>query len=233
MKLALSSAAFAPQLRAGALTQLEWLERCAHAYDVDGVVFALEHFPRRDREYLAQLKKMAVDGGLTVAALEAGEFFASATDDDARAAILTDAALLGAPLLVCPLAPPAEIPAAGYNAAVSAGKLGIRAAKSANVTLAVRNTPGTLGATGDDLKRYSKDIDSAWLRYALDVEAASEADEDVLRKRAVIAYARDMGRLTSFRGFICLQYAGEAPDAELPALLEAARRELFAGSRSS
>lgn len=229
MKLALSSAAFAPLLRSGALTQLEWIERCAHTFEVDGLVFALEHFPRRDREYLAQLKKMAVDGGLSVAALEAPAFFDPATGDDARATILSDAVLLGAPLVVCPLPPPAEIPAAGYNAAVGAGKLAVRAAKAANVTLAVRNAPGTIGAGGDELKRYAKDIDSAWLRWALDLDAATVEDDAALRPRAVIAYATDPAPLAAFRGFICLRYDGTAPDAELPALLDRARRKLLEG----
>jgi sugar phosphate isomerase/epimerase len=154
MKLALSSVAFDPLLRSGALTQLEWLERCAHAFDVDGVAFDLAHFPRRDFDYLAQLKKMAVDGGLTVAALEVREFLSTA-DDEERAAVVGAAAELGAPLIVCPLPAPSEIPAAGYNECVRAGKLAARAAKSSNVTLAIRNAASTLGERAAELKRYA------------------------------------------------------------------------------
>lgn len=225
MKLAVSSAAFDRLLAAGELTQLEWLELCATALDVDGVVFDLAHFPRRDRDYLAQLKKMSVDGGLTVAALEANGFFREA-DDEARATIIADAAMLGAPLVVAPLPPPADVPAAGYNETVRAAKLAARAAKATNVTLAIRNAPATIGASAFELKRFAKDIDSAWLRFALDDDVLVGDERHSLEPRVVIAYARSIARLGNVRGFICLHYEGDDPQNELPALLERARREL-------
>src|SRR5579875_1441869 len=218
MKLAVSSAAFDRLLAAGELTQLEWLELCATALDVDGVVFDLAHFPRRDRDYLAQLKKMSVDGGLTVAALEANGFFREA-DDEARATIIADAAMLGAPLVVAPLPPPADVPAAGYNETA-------RAAKATNVTLAIRNAPATIGASAFELKRFAKDIDSAWLRFALDDDVLVGDERHSLEPRVVIAYARSIARLGNVRGFVCLHYEGDDPQNELPALLERARREL-------
>ncbi len=55
MKIACSSGAFAGPLAAGSLSQLEWLDACANELEVDGVVFAADHFPRTDAEYLAQL----------------------------------------------------------------------------------------------------------------------------------------------------------------------------------
>ncbi len=226
MKLAISSAAFECRLASGDLTQLEWLERCSNAFDVDGIVFDLAHFPRRDRDYLAQLKKMAVDGGLTVAALEARGFFTEA-DDEGRAMIVTAAAALGAPLIVAPLPPQTEIPAAGYNETVRAGKLAVRAAKAANVPLAIRNAPGTIGSNAVELKRFAKDVDSAWLRFALDSVFIGAEEGQSLEGRSVIAYARDMTALGALRGFVCLEYDGVDPDGELPALLERARRELF------
>lgn len=228
MKLAISSAAF-DTLLPGTLTQLEWVERCACTYDVDGVVFDDAHFPRHDDEYLAQLKKLAVDGGLTVAAYEVHGFFAPETGDDGRRGMIAAAAALGAPLLVCALPPPPEVPAAGYGEAVRAGKLALRAAKEANVTLALRNAPGTIGGAAADLRRYAKDADSAWLRFALDLEAAAPEDDGAMLRRAVIVYGNDLARLGAFRGFVCLAYAGNEPDAELPALLAQARRELFEG----
>ncbi|HXP94365.1 MAG TPA: TIM barrel protein [Candidatus Binatia bacterium] len=228
MKLAISSAAFDRSLESGDLTQLEWLERCANTLDVDGVTFDLAHFPRRDRDYLAQLKKMAVDGGLTVAALEARGFFTEA-DDEARATLVTTAAALGAPLIVAPLPPQSEIPAAGYNETVRAGKLAARAAKAANVPLAIRNAPGTIGSNAIELKRFAKDVDSAWLRFALDSSFIGTEERRLLEGRFVIAYARDMAALGAHRGFVCLEYGGDDPDGELPALLERARRELFSG----
>lgn len=228
MKLAISSAAFDRRLASGDLTQLEWLESCARSFDVDGVVFDLRHFPRRDRDYLAQLKKMAVDGGLAIAALDADGFFTTA-DDEARASIVTDAATLGAPLVVASLPPPGEIPAAGFNEAVRAGKLAARAAKAANVTLALRNAPGTLGSSALELKRFVKDVDSAWVRFAIDAACIEPEERRALEARTVITYAREMSKLGAMRAFVCLEYDGQNPDEELPALLERGRRELFEG----
>ncbi len=75
MKLACSSTAFDVFLRSGELTQLEWIDLCAYELAVDGVVFDVRHFPRTDTDYLAQVKKMAVDSGLDVAAICGCGFF--------------------------------------------------------------------------------------------------------------------------------------------------------------
>jgi len=53
MKVAVSSSPFGALLAAGQTTQLEWLERCGTELALDGVVFAREHFPRTDAEYVA------------------------------------------------------------------------------------------------------------------------------------------------------------------------------------
>jgi len=58
-------------LARGELTQLEWLDLCASELDLDGVLFDTRHFARTDADYLAQLKKTAVDLGLTVTGLVA------------------------------------------------------------------------------------------------------------------------------------------------------------------
>jgi len=75
MKLACASSAFDELFRDGALTQIEWIESCAREFEADGVVFDVRHFPRTDSDYLAQVKKMTADVGLTVAALEDDAFF--------------------------------------------------------------------------------------------------------------------------------------------------------------
>ena len=67
MKIACSTASFERALAEKSLTQLEWLDLCANELEVEGVVFDARHFLRTDDEYLAQLKKLCVDVGLTVA----------------------------------------------------------------------------------------------------------------------------------------------------------------------
>ncbi len=77
MKLACASGALHRSFVRGDLTQLEFLDLCAHELACDGVVLDVRHFPRTDDDYLAQVKKMAADRGLSLAALADAAFFRS------------------------------------------------------------------------------------------------------------------------------------------------------------
>ncbi|HTX60373.1 MAG TPA: hypothetical protein VMH02_11965, partial [Verrucomicrobiae bacterium] len=101
MKLACTSGAFAGAIARGELTQLEFLDLCAGSLALDGVVLDVRHFPRDDADYRAQVKKMAADRGLCVAAIADAAFF---TQEGAMRRGLELAAELGAPLLAAPLA---------------------------------------------------------------------------------------------------------------------------------
>ena len=101
MKLACASTSFDRAFQNGDLTQLEWLDLCARELAADGVVCDVRHFPRRDSDYLAQIKKIAADSGLTLAAVWSGDFFAS--DESSMRSALTIAEKIGAPLLSAPM----------------------------------------------------------------------------------------------------------------------------------
>jgi sugar phosphate isomerase/epimerase len=231
MKLACSSADFARSLEAGKLTQLEWLDWCAAELAADGVVFDLRHFPRTDGEYLAQLKKLCADLGLTVAAVAADTLFGE--DGPALAAALAIALALGAPLAIA-RAPLASEDAAGWSRFVAAAKAAASAAKRSNVTLALRNAPGTLCPSAADCKRLTKDVDSAWLRFAPDVAALDPAEpaNGILRRAAIAVHAagpRDdypaLARaLGGLRAFLVLEPAGDDAQAALLAAVPALRR---------
>src|SRR5579864_630712 len=97
MKLAVASSAFHRSLESGELTQLEFLDLCARDLACDGVVLDVRHFPRTDGDYLAQVKKMSADRGLTVAGLADSAFFAS---DELRMDRIFETALaVDAPLI--------------------------------------------------------------------------------------------------------------------------------------
>lgn len=217
MKLASSSTAFDEQLRSERLTQLEWLDLCAHELAADGVVFDVRHFPRTDTDYLAQLKKMAVDLGLTVAALRHDGFFDA---DEAHAAQALEMALaLGAPLLSAPLPPET---AASWSEVQT--RLGSAAglAKRFNVTLAVRNSPHTYAASSHDLKRVSKEADSAWLRYGPDFAALDAgSDAQALLGKTVLVWSDAAGDaaqaaalLAEYRGFVAVDAAAGDANAQ-------------------
>jgi sugar phosphate isomerase/epimerase len=184
MKFAYASSAFHQALTAGDLTQLEFIDAVARETLLDGVMLDDRHFPRTDGDYLAQVKKMAADLGLTIAALTSDAFFVA--DEDAMRAALDRALTLGAPLLAGRL---------GAETALTWSeqlhKLGTASslAKTANVTLAVRNARGTFAATEHACKRVSKETDSAWLRYGLE-PAAFDAASDVasLREKTVLLW---------------------------------------------
>ncbi len=233
MKIACSSASFAHEFGRGELTLLDWLDVAANELELDGVVFDTTHFARNDGEYLAQMKKAAADLGLTVAALAAPD--ALATPEGAGSAL--DAALaLGAPLML--VRAPAGVDEASWGTFAATLKTATGLAKRANVTLGVRNAPGTLCATASDLRRIAKDVDSAWLRFALDLTDLGSPDDvhDLLAKTVVVTYeialSRDFAspadrnasalieRLVRFRGFLCLDTAEPARDGSFHAAIE-------------
>jgi len=167
MKVAITSASFDRQLARGELTQLEWLEGCASALGADGVVFARAHFPRTDDDYIAQLRKVAVDLGLVPLAVADPVLLAPETEPSARRATIELAAGLGAMFVLTVLPAAGDVRPAAFVAAVSAAKAAIGVAKSRNVTLLAGIEPGTLGADVPALRHFIKDVDSAWLRFAL------------------------------------------------------------------
>ena len=208
MKIASSSASFDRALAARELTQLEWLDLCAAELELDGVVFDAVHFPRTDFDYLAQLKKIAVDLGLTVAGLHAPGLLGV---DGTR--WLEIAGTLGAPLAIFE-APPASTEPSAWSEFTASLKPVAGAAKRANVALALRNDPATLCASIADCKRVTKDIDSAWLRFALATDSLGALDRgDDLIAKTVIATHR-VANVASF---------ALGDDAEARKLIEAVR----------
>lgn len=221
MKLACSSTAFDEQLRGGDLTQLEWIDACARELAADGVVFDVRHFPRTDTDYLAQLKKMAADLGLSVAALRFDGFFFA--DSAHMEQALEMALALGAPLLAAPL--PAST-ATSWTQALERLAEATSLAKRFNVTLALRNEPHSFAAGVHDMKRVTKEADSAWLRYGPDFETLEKgSDPRELLPKTVLAWHEfdradgdAIGRLRemliSFRGFLVLDAAQGNADAQ-------------------
>jgi hypothetical protein len=172
MNVACSSGAFHQAIASGALTQLEFVDACAAVFRCDGVAFDARHFPRDDGDYLAQLKKLSADRGLAVAALADASLFASET---AMPAIFERAVALGAPVIAAPLGTEIE---RSWSEMLTLLGAATSLAKRYNVTIALRNAPGTFAATTHDCKRVSKEADSAWLRYGpepLALDAASDA----------------------------------------------------------
>jgi sugar phosphate isomerase/epimerase len=234
MKLACSSTAFDALLRSGELTQLEWIDLCAHELAADGVVFDVRHFPRTDTDYLAQVKKMAVDLGLTVAALRHDGLFDA--DELHMEQALEIALALGAPLLCAPLPPETAM---SWSDVLARLGTATGLAKRFNVTIAVRNVPHTFAATAQDMKRVAKEADSAWLRYGPDFSALDVAsDPEALLSKTVLVWhaitvcsageVQPIARLLSrYRGFVALDDAqGEARAESANAALDAWRAAL-------
>jgi hypothetical protein len=223
VKFSISSGAFHRAFESGDLTQLEFLDCAARELGCDGVVLDERHFPRSDDDYLAQIKKMATDLGLSVAALES-EFFFTADAQAMRRAIEC-ARMIGAPLLAGRLGSETDL---AWSEQIA--KLGAATgfAKSANVTLALRNAPATYAATAHDCKRVTKEADSAWLRYGLEPEAFDAASDPLtLLPKAVLLWwdaqsTPDLAPYQSFCGFFAIDR--NEGDAGVPEMRDAMRR---------
>lgn len=210
------------------------MDLCASGLDADGVVLDVRHFPRTDSDYLAQIKKMATDLGLTPAAIRDDSLFERDASGAERVFELTVA--VGAPLLATRL--PFETAASWTQTLERLGDA-TGCAKRLNVTLAVRNAAGTFAGGSHDLKRVSKEADSAWLRYGPDFAAfGTGAQPEALLSRTVLAWheaacgdeaeiAQTAGLLGAFRGFLALDRAdGGASPADMQSALHRWRRAL-------
>jgi sugar phosphate isomerase/epimerase len=208
MRLCASSRSFAAALVGGTLTQLEWIDDCSAQDGLDGVDFAVEHFPRRDDEYLAQMKKLCVDRCLTVAAVNTALPFGAGEIDpqsDEMKAALHVADAIGAPLVRFSCGAGSGSPGIAWRELIRGLKAVSEHAKARNVTLAVQPREGTLVAGEADLKRAFKECDSAWLRLA----APATVPWETCAREAVVMTAApagsDLGAMLRFRGFVTLE----------------------------
>ena len=172
VKLACSSSSFDQALKSGRLTQLEFLDLAARELRADGAVLDVRHFPRTDDDYLAQIKKMAADTGLTIAAISSDEFFGA--DEQRMRDLMHVAVATGAPLLTGRLSAETAMP---WSTQLERLSTATSIAKKQNVTLAVRNAPTTFAATTADCKRVAKESDSAWLRFGIEPSAMDAASD--------------------------------------------------------
>ena len=232
MKLACASGAFDRTIQRGDLTQLEFMDRCARELACDGVVLDVRHFPRTDDDYLAQVKKFATDLGLLIVAIHDPSLF---REKAAVARALSIATSLGSPLASGPLD---QQIARSWSEQLDVLGDATGRAKAANITLALRNAPGTFAATLRDCKRALKETDSAWLRLGLEPSALSSDDTvGTLAERVVLlwqsteviapsglAFGPD---LEAFRGALVFDQAdGQASAATMQNALRKVRNAL-------
>ncbi|HET9341656.1 MAG TPA: TIM barrel protein [Candidatus Eremiobacteraceae bacterium] len=226
MKICCSSRSYARAIQSGDLTQLEWVDRCARRA-LDGVDFASAHFPRTDWDYLAQLRKLCVDRGLTVAGVAFDGEIGGDADVDAQASLIEtwigNAVALGAPLLRISSGSSNGSPGIAWRELIRGLKTISHAAKEKNITLALESRPGSLVSSLPDCKRALKECDSAWLRLAQDLTAvlSPSEDGDALLDEIVVAIARgaevDAGaartlRRRGFIGFVTVETSGADED---------------------
>jgi sugar phosphate isomerase/epimerase len=235
MKLCCSSRSYARLLQSNGLTQLEWIDRCAELA-LDGIEFAASHFPRTDSDYLAQLKKLCVDRGLTSASVSLDVPFGEG-DVDAQITELEvwiDRALsLGTPLLRFACGAASGSPGIAWRELIRALKHASVTAKDRNVTLAIEAREASLVAAPADLKRAIKECDSAWLRWAPSLgllQSAAAAEWETLLDEAVIAVCAgdETAALAAllrngFIGFTSIESAGDSEDAALAAAVRRLR----------
>jgi hypothetical protein len=164
VRIAVSSRSFRRPLASGELTQLEWVERCASELHADGILSDIADFPRTDPDYVAQLRKVAVDLGLVPFGIDVAPLLDPPADLQLRDSALALAGGLGALVVRTALPAPGEIPPKAFVETVAVAKGASRAAKALNLTILVESAPGTLGPDLESVKHLLKDVDSAWLR---------------------------------------------------------------------
>ncbi len=223
MKLACASGSLHRDIESGELTQLEFLDLCARDLACDGVVLDVRHFPRSDDDYLAQVKKMATDRGLSIAALADPTFFSVTRKE--MAAVLDRAVTLGAPLVAGPLSNELD---GSWTEQLARLSVATSLAKACNVTLALRNAAATFAASTHDCKRVAKEADSAWLRFGPEpVRLDAASDPAMLEPNTVLLWSdaglqsegsigETIAVFAGFRGHLAIDdSSGEATIAKL------------------
>jgi hypothetical protein len=228
VKVAVTSSSFAALLRRGELTHLEWLEQCASRLDVDGVVFALADFPRTDKEYAAQLKKVATDLGIVPVALEVPGLLDPERSETEGTEAVALAVAIGAGLIRVTAGSPGDLPPETFARTVAATKALASAAKAANVTLTVAPAAGSLFADLADVQKFSKYVDSAWLRYDLPAGSPERAQLGARDRVLVERFGFDEDpqlAQTPRRGWLVLEgNAGDDPFGRAGAAIAAIRK---------
>lgn len=235
MKLACASGSFHRDIERGELTQLEFLDLCARELACDGVVLDVRHFPRMDDDYLAQIKKMGADRGLSIAALADAAFFTATPDRMER--VIGLAVALGAPLIASPLARETDL---SWSEQLARLGTATSLAKERNVTLALRNAAETFAATTHDCKRVAKETDSAWLRFGPEPSSLDAAsDPRLLAPNSVLLWsdvahesersiAQTMAQYGAFRGHLAIdESTGGATAAGVAASIVAWRKAIL------
>lgn len=229
MKCSCSSFSFARLLQSGALTQLEWIDRCTEL-KLDGVEFGATHFPRTDDDYLAQLKKLCTDRGLTVAGVVIDVPFGQDDVDpqiDEVDTWIANAASLGAPLLRFHCGTVSGSPPIAWRELIRGLKAVTATAKDRNVTVALEARDGSLVASPVEAKRALKECDSAWLRLALSTrdlrstqstewlglvdETVALASDGSGDERGTLTLASDRGYI----GFVTIEISGNGDEEAL------------------
>ena len=223
VQLASSSSLLDHLFTRGEFTQLEWIDFAARSLAVDGLVFDIRHFPRLDVEYLAEVRKLCVDRGLTIAALAVDDLFAR--DESGLDLVFGIAGELGTSITITNPPPPTDVPSVNWRENTARGKAIARLGKRWNITIGLRNAAETICTTAIDLKRFTKDIDSSWLRFAPEVSSLSAEELMSLQVRTVITTTRNFQAPCgdpARKGFLVLEQP-QADTITIPEVAEAIR----------
>jgi len=216
---------------------MAWIEKCAKELELDGVELLDAHFPGIEKDYLQNLKKRIIDLGLTIAAVSASNHFTTPDDAKLRQEVAKVkqwadiAAYLGTPVLRCFAGSGQELsdPAIFKRTAAALRECADYCRDNHGIVLAMENHGGT---SAEQIMGLIKVVDSDWFRLTLDTGNFSQDPYGSIRKAAPLAvfvhaktydidergnekrldYDRifQIFREVSYRGFISLEYEGEA-----------------------
>jgi hypothetical protein len=185
---------------------------------------SVEHFPRRDDEYLAQIKKLCVDRCVTIAAINTSVAFGAADIDpdlEHMNQAVDMAAAVGAPLVRFSSGEATGSPGIAWRELVRGLKAASAHAKQRNVTLAIGPRAGTMVADDADVKRVFKECDSAWLRLAAPATPEWEASGLSAVIVVMAPAGSDIGVAQRFRGYVSLEdVAGDLDTSRLARWVE-------------
>lgn len=245
MRIGMCSWSHHPEFAAGRMDLFDWMSMCASELRVHGIEITDRHLQSTDEDYLAAVKRIAVDLNLTISALTVSNDFGLETEAELTKELesmeraLEVAHALGAPMLRVFAGWPVVKKETQWKEMVRCMQIACLLAERETTVLAVENhNHGGFLQTAEDVQRLMNDTDSEWLRLNLDTGNYIDGFESIektliytvhvhakmneLDERGAdrsIDYPTIIGALRerNYRGFVSLEYEGdESPLTAVP-----------------
>jgi len=232
VKIGCTSWSYHRAIEQGRTNMKEWVKLCAEQLNIDGIELLDVHFPSTSNRFIKEIKKMAIDLGLTICCVDVSNNFGiinehKRTDEIEKVKKWIDiAAKFGAPILRVFAGWPEDEDEESWNRMIDSLTKVSDYAEEIGIVLGLENHnhKGFI-KTGDDILRIMEQVNSRWLAFLLDTGNFVDGLRSIEKTAhlAVHVHVRlanldkggeekeilDILNRVKYRGFLSIEYEGE------------------------